>query len=237
MNDRVAAVIPAAGSGRRMKSSTTKQFLPIAGIPILVHTLKVFESSPLIHEICLVVPRGMETACRIDLLEPYGFKKVSRIVPGGETRQESVYRALESIAPEVLRVVVHDGARPFLTAPLLQRVLESVTEEAGAIAAVPVKDTPKYVREDGVVLSTPDRTRLYLAQTPQAFPKKILMEAYRRAYAEGIHSTDDAALVERMGFPVRVVEGSWDNIKITTVEDLHLAEHIIDIRRQADAGK
>jgi 2-C-methyl-D-erythritol 4-phosphate cytidylyltransferase len=237
MNERVAAVIPAAGRGGRMGSSTPKQFLPIAGIPILVHTLKVFESSPLIHDIYLVVPRGMESACRIDLLEPYGFKKVTRIVPGGETRQESVYRALETIAPEVLCVVVHDGARPFLTAPLLQRVLEAATQKTGAIAAVPLKDTPKYVREDGVVLSTPDRTRLYLAQTPQAFPKKILMEAYQRAYADGIHSTDDAALVERIGFPVRIVEGSWDNIKITTAEDLHFAENIIEMRRQVDAEK
>jgi 2-C-methyl-D-erythritol 4-phosphate cytidylyltransferase len=236
MNDRVAALIPAAGSGRRMRSSTPKQFLPIAGIPLLVHTLKVFESSSLIHEIYLVVPRGMETACRINLLEPYGFKKVTHVVPGGETRQESVYRALDSIAPEVLRVVVHDGARPFLTAPLLQQVLEAATEEAGAIAAVPLRDTPKYVGEDGVVLSTLDRTRIYLAQTPQVFPKKILMEAYRRAYAEGIHSTDDASLVERMGFPVRVVGGSWDNIKITTAEDLHLAENIIEMRRQNEAG-
>lgn len=237
MTLRVAVVIPAAGRGQRMGRSTPKQFLPIAGVPILVHTLKVFDSSPLIHEICLVVPLGMESACRHDLLEPYGLKKVSRVVPGGETRQESVYRGLETISSDVLRVVVHDGVRPFLTAALLRRVLEAVTDENGAIAAIPLKDTPKYVREDGVVLSSPDRTRLYLAQTPQAFPKKILIEAYRKAYADGINSTDDAALVERMDYPVRIVEGVWDNLKITSEEDLQLAEKILEMRRQGDAGR
>jgi 2-C-methyl-D-erythritol 4-phosphate cytidylyltransferase len=231
MTSRIAAVIPAAGLGRRMGSSIPKQFLMLDGIPVLVHTLKVFESSPWIHEICLVVPSGMEARCRSEWIEPYGLKKIVRIVPGGETRQASVYEGLLKTSPEVATVVVHDGVRPFISAELLHRVIEAVGEKGGAIAAVPLKDTPKEVGEDGFVRSTPDRARLYLAQTPQVFPRKVLMEAYQRAYADGVNSTDDSALVERLGYPVRIVEGAWDNIKITTASDLPLAEKILELRR------
>ena len=236
MGSRVAAVIPAGGFGRRMGCSTPKQFLRLDGIPVLVHTLRVFDSSPLIHEICLVIPRGMEDRCRTELIEPYGLTKVIRIVPGGETRQESVYQGLLKTSPDVVHVVVHDGVRPFLSAELLGRVIEAGKEKAGAVAAIPLKDTPKYVGEDGFILSTPDRARLHLAQTPQVFSRKILMEAYQKAYADGVNSTDDSALVERLGYPVRIVEGGWDNIKITTVEDLHLAEKILELRRRGRAG-
>ena len=236
MGSRVAAVIPAGGFGRRMGCSTPKQFLRLDGIPVLVHTLRVFDSSPLIHEICLVIPRGMEDRCRTELIEPYGLTKVIRIVPGGETRQESVYQGLLKTSPDVVRVVVHDGVRPLLSAELLGRVIEAGKEKAGAVAAIPLKDTPKYVGEDGFILSTPDRARLHLAQTPQVFSRKILMEAYQKAYADGVNSTDDSALVERLGYPVRIVEGGWDNIKITTVEDLHLAEKILELRRRGRAG-
>ena len=231
MRSRVAAIIPAAGSGRRMGHSTPKQFLRLNGIPVLVHTLKVFESSPLIDEVCLVVPSGTEDLCRMELIEPYGLKKVGRVVSGGEARQDSVYQGLLKTPSDIDRIVVHDGVRPFLSEALLRRVLEAATEEVGAIAAMALKETPKQVREDGIVLSTPDRARLYLAQTPQVFPRKVLMEAYQKAYADGIVSTDDSALVERLGFPVRIVAGAWDNIKITTAEDLHLAEKILELRR------
>jgi len=129
-----------------------------------------------------------------------------------------------------LRVVVHDGVRPFLSEELLGRTIKSCRENEGAVAAVPSKDTPKYIHEDGAVASTLDRARLVLAQTPQVFPIKILMEAYRRAYTDGVCSTDDSALVERLGYKVRIVEGAWDNIKITTVQDLRLAEKILEAR-------
>ncbi|HUK57274.1 MAG TPA: 2-C-methyl-D-erythritol 4-phosphate cytidylyltransferase [Nitrospiria bacterium] len=231
MTSRVAAVIPAAGSGRRMGRSTPKQFLLLDGVPILVHTLKVFEASPLIHEVCLVVPQGHVEQCREELLEPYGLKKVTRTVSGGATRQDSVYRALSAISAEAVRVVVHDGVRPFLSPELLKRVIHASEKGQGAIAALQIKDTPKYVHEDGRVERTPDRTRMYLAQTPQVFPKNILIEAYSKAYVDGIVSTDDSSLVERLGYPVQVVEGTWDNIKITTMDDLALAEKIIRIRR------
>ncbi len=229
-------MIPAAGSGRRMGYSIPKQFLLLDGIPVLVHTLKVFDSSPLIHEICLVVPPGTEDRCRMELLEPYGLRKASRIVPGGETRQASVYQGLLKTSSDVDRVVVHDGARPFLTAELLHRVIEAAKDEVGVIAAIPLKDTLKYMGEDGSVRSTPDRAGLVLAQTPQVFPREILMEAYQKAYADGVAGTDDSALVERLGYPVRIVEGAWDNIKITTAEDLPLAEKILELRRQGSGG-
>jgi 2-C-methyl-D-erythritol 4-phosphate cytidylyltransferase len=214
-----------------MGRSTPKQFLRLDGVPILVHTLKVFEASPLIHEVCLVVPQGREKQCRKELLEPYGLKKVTRTVPGGATRQDSVYRGLSAISPEAVRVVVHDGVRPFLSPELLKSVIKASEGGDGAIAAVPLKDTPKYVHEDGTVDRTPDRARLYLAQTPQVFLKNVLIEAYSKAYVDGVNSTDDSALVERLGYRVRVVEGAWDNIKITTADDLDLAEKILRMRR------
>jgi len=236
MTPRVAAVVPAAGSGQRMGRSTPKQFLRLDGVPILVHTLRVFEASPLIHEVCLVVPQGREKQCREELLEPYRLKKVTQTVPGGATRQDSVYRGLSTISPEAVRVVVHDGVRPFLSPELLKRVIKASERGDGAIAAVPLKDTAKYVHEDGTVDRTPDRARLYLAQTPQVFLKNVLIEAYSKAYVDGVNSTDDSALVERLGYRVRVVEGSWENIKITTADDLDLAEKIIRMRRSGKKG-
>jgi len=232
MTFRISAVIPAAGSGRRVGNPIPKQFLILDGIPVLVHTLKVFDSSPWIHEIILVVPPGMEAGGRTDWIAPYGLKKIVRIIPGGETRQASVYEGLMKTSPEMDAVVVHDGVRPFLSADLLQRVIEAGREGGGAIAAVPLKDTPKEVGDDGIVRLTPDRARLYLAQTPQVFPRKVLMEAYQKAYADGIKSTDDSSLVERLGYPVKIVEGAWDNIKITTPSDLPLAEKIMALRRE-----
>ncbi|MBI3995122.1 MAG: 2-C-methyl-D-erythritol 4-phosphate cytidylyltransferase [Nitrospirae bacterium] len=231
MTPRVTAVIPAAGFGRRMEVSTPKQFLLLDGVPVLVHTLRVFEVSPLIHDVCLVVPPGMEPSCRVELIDSYGLKKVSRIVPGGETRQASVYQGLMKTSPDADQVVVHDGVRPFLTTELLQRLLEAAKDGTGVIAAVPLKDTPKEIREDGTIVSTPDRARLVLAQTPQVFSRKVLMEAHQKAYADGVLGTDDSALVERLGHPVRMIEGSWDNIKITTPEDLRWAERILEMRQ------
>ncbi|MBI3609916.1 MAG: 2-C-methyl-D-erythritol 4-phosphate cytidylyltransferase [Nitrospirae bacterium] len=237
MTLRVAAVIPAAGVGRRMGLATPKQFLSLDGVPILVHTLRVFEASPLVHEICVVVPGGMEGRCRGDLVKPYGLKKVTRVAAGGPTRQDSVYHGLMTMSGDVTRVVVHDGVRPFLSMELLERLVKAVEGADGAIAAVPMKDTPKSVRDDGTVASTLDRTGLYLAQTPQVFQREILTAAYEKAYADGVNSTDDSALVERLGYRVRVVEGSWDNIKITTAHDLRLAEEIVEMRRRRNKRK
>lgn len=231
MTPRITAVIPAAGSGRRMGSSSPKQFLLLAGVPVLVHTLRVFDSSPLIHDVCLVVPPGMEPSCRVDVIAAYGLKKVCRIVPGGETRQASVYQGLMNTSPETDWIVVHDGVRPFLSADLLRWLLEAAKDGTGVIAAMPLKDTPKEIREDGTIVSTPDRARLVLAQTPQVFSRKVLMEAHQKAYADGVLGTDDSALVERLGHPVRMIEGNWDNIKITTPEDLRWAERILEMRQ------
>ena len=214
-----------------MGSSSPKQFLLLAGVPVLVHTLRVFDSSPLIHDVCLVVPPGMEPSCRVDVIAAYGLKKVCRIVPGGETRQASVYQGLMNTSPETDWIVVHDGVRPFLSADLLRWLLEAAKDGTGVIAAMPLKDTPKEIREDGTIVSTPDRARLVLAQTPQVFSRKVLMEAHQKAYADGVLGTDDSALVERLGHPVRMIEGNWDNIKITTPEDLRWAERILEMRQ------
>lgn len=214
-----------------MRLPTRKQFLLLEGIPILVHTLRVFESSPLIREVCLVVPRGTEARCRREILRKYGLKKVKWIVAGGKTRQDSVFRGLSRIPAGINKVVIHDGVRPFLTQKLLDRAIRICRLDKGVVTAVPLRDTPKVVRRGGLISSTLDRTGIYIAQTPQVFTRKILMEAYRRAYTDAIVGTDDSALVERLGFPVRVLEGSVENIKITTAEDLRLAGRILEDRR------
>lgn len=226
---KTAAVIPAAGKGLRTGLSTPKQFLPLLGIPVWIHAVRIFEASPLIEEIIMVVPRDAHESCR-EAIEVHGLKKVSRMVAGGDTRQDSVWAGLEQVSTEVEMVAVHDGVRPMLSDALLARTVRGCRGKEGCIPIIPFKDTPKRLSEGGTILSTLDRTGLVLAQTPQVFDKEILMEAYRRAYTDGIRATDDAALVERLGYPVRVVEGQWDNIKLTTAEDLQVAEALMKSR-------
>ena len=228
---RAAAVVVAAGQSRRMRLPTRKQFLLLEEIPVLVHTLRVFESSLLIREVCLVVPRGTEAWCRREILKKYQLKKVKGIVAGGKTRQDSVYRGLRKISPKSHLIVIHDGVRPFLTLKLLNRAIRICRSDGGVVTALPLRDTPKYVGQGGIIKSTIDRSGIFLAQTPQVFARKILMEAYRRAYTDGVTCTDDSALVERLGYHVRVLEGNVENFKITTAEDLRLAGRILEDRR------
>lgn len=234
---RVAAVIPAAGQGKRMGGDTAKQFLPLNGKPILAHTLEVFEASSLISDVVLVVAESEVDACRRDIVALYGCSKVTRVVAGGEERQDSVHQGLAALGSGVDLVAVHDAARPLITAEQLDWAVAAALRVGPAIVAVPVKDTVKVVGADGVITVTPDRRTLWAAQTPQIFPYPLLLAAHRRAAAEGFIGTDDASLVERLGETVRILEGWPENIKVTTPEDLLLAERILARRAAGAAGQ
>jgi len=232
------AIIVAAGRGKRMGQPLPKQYLPLEGTPILVHTLKVFEASPEIRDVLLVVPPGDEEFCLREVIERYDIRKILKIVIGGERRQDSVHQALEELEEKTDRVVVHDGVRPFVTSGMIRTAVETVGQwngvdgVDGAIFAVPVRDTLKKVDDSGMVSGTPDRTLLWYAQTPQTFKRRVLVEAHHKALVDGFHGTDDAALAERLGYRVKVLEGSPENIKVTTREDLLLAEFIFRSRHR-----
>ena len=232
MAGRVVAVVPAGGTGKRMGAGTPKQFLMLGGVPMMLHSLRALERAPSVSEVVLVVPKQDRERALTDVVERYGLKKVMKVVPGGATRQESVHHGLNEVDADVEIVVVHDAVRPFVTEDLIERSIEAARKHGGAIAAVPMKDTPKHVGLDGLIQRTLDRHELWLAQTPQTFRRALVVEAYRKAEIEHIRGTDDAALTERLGHTVAIVQGSWENIKITTPEDLILAEAILASRQK-----
>jgi 2-C-methyl-D-erythritol 4-phosphate cytidylyltransferase len=217
----LGAVVVAAGKGTRMGTKESKQYLPIDGKPILMYTLEAFEKTVEVSAIVLVVGQEDIVHCQ-SYIEEYGLVKISAIVPGGSSRQESVFIGLQHLHTEW--IVVHDGVRPFVTAEDINRCWEAAKQYGAAVTAVPVKDTIKIADEEGMVRSTPNRNSLWAIQTPQAFRRTGLVMAHERAAIEGYQGTDDAALVERAGIPVRIVEGDYGNIKITTPEDLLWAE-------------
>jgi 2-C-methyl-D-erythritol 4-phosphate cytidylyltransferase len=225
---RVAAVIPAAGKGSRIGFKTPKTFIDLEGMPILARMIAVFAASRRIGLIQPVLPRTHIAAFRRRIQGRFRWGACLPAVAGGRERQDSVAAGLRSLPDEVEYVVIHDGARPFVTLALVHRVLEEARRHGAALAAVPIQDTVKRVSSDLFLEGTVDRHRLWLAQTPQAFHLPLLREAHLRARAAGLAATDDAALVEAMGHPVRVVPGSPLNLKITTREDLALARAFID---------
>jgi len=211
--------------GKRMGAGQNKQYLLLDGMPILAHTLTVFEKAPFIAGIYLITPEQEIPFCLADVVERYRFSKVRAVVAGGAERQHSVLnglRAMEEAGAEDL-VLIHDGVRPFVPAELLQRAAGAADEFGGAVVAVPVKDTVKVAR-DGIITATPPREELWLAQTPQAFRYGLIRSAHEAAAAEGFLGTDDASLLERQGWPLQIVAGDYRNIKITTPEDMLLAQ-------------
>lgn len=227
MNDfKTFALIPAAGMGKRMGASINKQYLKLGGVPIVARTIAVFEQSPFISGICLVIPADEIPYCREHVVEAGGFTKIMEIVAGGSERQHSVMNglnALQRYASVDDVVLIHDGVRPFITEQLLRESIDVARECDGALVAVPAKDTIKTVR-DGIVRGTPDRDTLWQAQTPQSFRFGIIHAAHCAAQADRFIGTDDSSLIERRGGEVRVIRGDYRNIKITTPEDLILAE-------------
>jgi len=216
-----------------MGTATPKQFLTIGDVPLILHCLLVFERAPSVSQVILVVPENERERTLADVIKRYDIKKVLRVVAGGVTRQESVYEGLKASDPEADIVVVHDGVRPFVTEDLIERSIAEARHTGGAIVAVPMKETVKQVGADGHILCTIDRSSLWLAQTPQAFRRALLLEAYERAKSERFDATDEAGVMERFGHKVAIIPGRWDNIKITTPEDLQMAEAILRIHPRA----
>lgn len=226
VKSKVSAIIVAAGKGLRMNMDGSKQFIEIAGKPVLARTVQAFENCEAVDEIVIVVNREDILYCKHNIVDEYGFDKVSVIAAGGATRQESVYNGLRELKDTDGIVLIHDGARPFIGH---DRILDNIVmaEEYGACCeAVPVKDTVKQADSSGMVEVTLKRESLWAAQTPQSFKYDIILRAHEKAIAEGFTGTDDATLVERLGYPMRLIKGSYNNIKITTQEDLLLAEAI-----------
>ena len=219
------AIIAAAGIGARMHADRAKQMIEIAGVPLLVHTLRRFEASDAIDQIILVLQPDL-THEALGLISRHNVRKVVRVVAGGAERQDSVYRGIQVIKEETARVVaVHDAVRPFVRPEEIRAVVERAQSTGAAVLATHATDTIKQVKS-GRVQRTLDRRRIYHAQTPQAFRFSVIREAYDRAYSDGFMATDDSQLVERLGHRVSIVEGSPINIKITRPFDLSLAEVI-----------
>lgn len=208
-----------------MGGERPKQYLLLDGRPLLCHTLNCFEISPLVTEIILVLRSEDMEFCRRQVLAPYAFQKIRCLVPGGDERCESVCAGLQATVSEDDIVLVHDAVRPFVSQDLLQRVIDGAVVHRAAIAGVPVGETIKQV-EDGRIVQTPDRATLWSAQTPQAFERNLLIEAHENR-PSGLTATDDALLVEHLGHEVRIVQGDYHNLKITTPEDLAWAEWFV----------
>lgn len=220
------AIIAAAGSGARMASERPKQFLQLAGIPIIIHTLKAFEQCDSIHEIIVVLPADASGEF-LDAASKYGLRKVAKVVPGGATRAESVKRGLLAIRAATAEIVaVHDGVRPLVTSEDISRTVQAAAQHEAAILVSRATDTIKQVHNDSVV-QTLERGELRHALTPQCFRYELLRRAYERVDVADPSLTDDSLLVEQLGVKVAIVEGSSRNIKITTAEDMLIAESLL----------
>ena len=233
MKKHTVAIVLAAGQGKRMNASVPKQYLTIMEKPVIYYTLKAFQDS-FVDEVFLVVGEGEEAYCRNEIVDKYGFSKVTSIVIGGKERYHSVYNALEKIEKIDSIIFIHDGARPFVNEEILTRSYEKAVECGASIVAVPVKDTIKVVSKDSVVQSTPERSSLWSVQTPQTFSYDKIKKAYDKMITlekQGkldVVITDDSMVMEMYGDTlVGVVQGSYENIKITTPEDMIFAEKII----------
>jgi 2-C-methyl-D-erythritol 4-phosphate cytidylyltransferase len=220
---KTIALITAAGKGQRMQSPTPKQYLSLGGKPVLAQTLQVFEDCSAIDGIYIIVPQDQMLMVQKDIVEKYHFKKVLKLVRGGKMRQYSVWNGLNAISAGCSIVVVHDGVRPLISPQLIAQSIEAAQKSGAAVVAVLARDTVKRAAA-GKKIQTLPREEIWLAQTPQTFQFPLLMKAYQKAHQDDILGTDDAFLVERLGHPVTLIIGDHSNIKITTPEDLVLAE-------------
>ena len=233
---QTAAIVLAAGQGKRMQSAVAKQFLLLNGEPVVCHSLRAFEKSD-VETVILVTGADEIQYCKEEIVEKYGFKKVSAIVAGGKERYHSVYEGLSALSgmlePDGI-VLIHDGARPMITQEIIVRTMDAAKEYGACVAAMPVKDTIKVADADGFAAETLDRSTLWQIQTPQTFTYELVYRGYKKllsdeAYQKGV--TDDAMVVESMcGGQVKLVEGSYENIKVTTPEDMIVAESFLKRR-------
>lgn len=222
---KVSAIIPAAGTGKRINAK--KQFLEIAGRSMISITVGVFEDCQSIDDVIIVANKEDIELMR-DILK--GYKKVVKVVVGGAERQDSVYSGLQELSPDTDIVVIHDGARPLVTKDIIANAVTEARVSQAAIVGIPAKDTIKTVSPENIVMETLERSSIWQAQTPQAFKYEVIKEAYERADKIGYKATDDSKLVERLGVSVKMVMGSYENIKITTKEDIAMAEAILKAR-------
>ncbi|KAB2960550.1 MAG: 2-C-methyl-D-erythritol 4-phosphate cytidylyltransferase [Candidatus Methylomirabilis oxygeniifera] len=225
----VTAIVPAGGAGIRFGGAVRKQFIALNGLPILSHTLRAIAASNALAAIIIVVPPGEESRGR-EALGLAGIDLEAEVIPGGRTRQDSVYNGLQRAKADTDLVLIHDGVRPFVSREVVLATIEAAREVGAAVAAVPVIDTIKRVDPDGFVEETLPRGQLWSIQTPQVFRYALLMQAHLAVRERGIVATDDAALVEQVGGLVKVVRGSYENLKITGEEDMSLADLILKRR-------
>ena len=227
---RNTAIVLAAGQGKRMHSKIQKQFMELNGMPVLCYSLRCFQESPLIRDIILVTGEEHVSWCREEIVEKYGFTKVSAVVSGGKERYDSVYEGL-SVCRDTDYVLIHDGARPFIDNAIIERGLAAAAETGASVVGMPSKDTVKIADDEGNVKETPDRSNVWIVQTPQIFRYSLIYDAYtsiREKNMTGI--TDDAMVAEHeTGVKIRFSEGSYRNIKITTPEDLAVAEAFLKL--------
>lgn len=219
------AIVLAAGQGKRMGTKVQKQYLEILGYPVLYYSLRAFQDSSNIQEIILVTGIDEIESCQREFVERYGFTKVSHVIAGGKERYDSVYNGLQHVSDGMDYVFIHDGARPMVNEEIIQKGLISVMEHQATVAGVPSKDTVKIVDEETFAIDTPDRRTIWNVQTPQIFDVDLVKEAYEKMMKlPHEHVTDDAMVVETfMNHKVKIYESSYENIKITTQEDLKIA--------------
>ena len=230
---RVSTIIAAAGKSTRMNAGINKQYMMAAGKPVLAHTIDVFERIGIISDIIIVIGKEDEPVFNDYILNRYKYSKISAVTYGGSDRQASVYNGLRAVSAKSDIVCVHDGARPLITPDIILNTVTAAYEKGAACVGVPVKDTIKKKGGEGIIEETLDRSMLWSIQTPQAFKREILEKAHRIAAEEGFIGTDDSVLVERLGYPVHMVMGSYKNIKITTPEDLIFAEAVLKTYNEA----
>lgn len=224
---KVTAVIPAAGSGRRMQHDVAKQFIRIGAKPILFYTLRKFEFCNFVDDVVLVVPKDDIEFTREEVVAKFGLQKVKKIVAGGRERQASVFAGLQSFEEIPDYVIIHDGVRPFITQELIEKAILSCSRYGAVITAIPLTSTIKHV-ENYTVTKTVNREQLWEVQTPQGYEYRLIYSAYKKADEDGFMATDDAMMVERIGKPIMVIEGLKQNIKITTPEDLEFAKYFME---------
>ena len=222
--DTVAAVIVGAGQGTRMGTQVRKQYMMLGNLPVLAHTLLAFEKCNVVEAIFLVIPEGDDAFCKKEIIDPLRLSKPIHLVSGGATRQESAYKGLKAVDAHFNTVVIHDGVRPLIRIDRIAECVRVAQEYGGCILAIPASDTVKTVDERDRVVTTLKRDVIRMAQTPQAFDNDIILEAHVAAHEEAYLGNDDAELVELLGKAVKVIPGDPYNIKITTPEDLKLAE-------------
>lgn len=227
----VSVIIAAAGNSTRYGTGKSKQFLILDNTPVLIKSIQAFEEIDDVKEI-IVTARKQDFEVIEDFIAQYGVRKVKHIVEGGDTRQDSIYAAVKKVDEKANLLAVHDGARPLIKRKVIESVIQKADEVDAAACAVPVKDTIKIIDSSGKIVTTPERDALRAVQTPQVFRLSLYKEAIEKAVSDGKQYTDDCQLVESMGYPVYLVDGDYENIKITTPDDLLVAEKFLYERRK-----